>query len=220
MLQQYCENKLLSICCEFLLYGAKLEDKDKISQNEIKEMLGQVKQKAVLENVNEKTINELVYGLCVYIDEKILKFDNEVTEYWKKNPLQLQYYQENIAGEGFFEKLAEFRQNLPQKIDLLEVYYYCIEFGLVGVYNVLGLKALKVLKNEIHEQILAIRGPERKLNPDNLQSEVRYFESKRLYILISCGIFILLIVYVGFYITIETQGNSFLNTVKTLLEAN
>jgi type VI secretion system protein ImpK len=74
-------------------------------------------------------------------------------------PLQLQYFNENRAGDGFFTKLEDLRRD-PRKRDVLRVYYLCLLFGFEGRFSIKGgdlelMKIINALRPEIERNIEA-----------------------------------------------------------------
>ncbi|MCV4615579.1 DotU family type IV/VI secretion system protein, partial [Escherichia coli] len=55
---------------------------------------------------------------------------------WEKNPLQLEYFGEQLAGNKFFEKLESMLSQIEVTQDAVEVYYYCMLLGFKGRYAV------------------------------------------------------------------------------------
>jgi type VI secretion system protein ImpK len=57
--------------------------------------------------------------------------------FWMSRPLQLLFFNETLAGEGFFQRLQEVRRD-QRRIDVLRVYYQCLLFGFQGKYSMRG----------------------------------------------------------------------------------
>ena len=63
-----------------------------------------------------------------------------IRDVWMSNPLQLHYFNENLAGEGFFYRLERILAD-PRRVEALRVYYLCLLFGFQGKYAVRGRRA-------------------------------------------------------------------------------
>lgn len=76
------------------------------------------------------------YALIALVDEYAVHAAPNNREYWMRNLLQLHFYQENIAGELFFQRLDEARRE--QRFPAMLVFYLCLLFGFRGKYGVRG----------------------------------------------------------------------------------
>jgi len=70
-------------------------------------------------------------------DEIAAARSEELRQFWSGHQLQLHYFQENVAGEGFFTRLEAQRRD-PRKRDILRVYYVALLLGFQGRYRVRG----------------------------------------------------------------------------------
>ena len=112
-------------------------------------------------------IPDAKYALAAFVDEVVLASDDPERMTWMSSPLQLKYFGEHLAGENFFEKLNKLRQGGEKNIDLLEVYYACLQLGFEGMYKMRGLEALMALQVDLRSQIDGYRGiVDPKLAPD------------------------------------------------------
>jgi type VI secretion system protein ImpK len=99
----------------------------------------------------------MAYALVALADEMALGMSESVRRYWMANMLQLRYFNENVAGEGFFQKLDAIRRD-PRRTDVLQVYYLCLLLGFQGRYAVRGgeielLNVIEVLRTEIAQAL-------------------------------------------------------------------
>jgi type VI secretion system protein ImpK len=78
-----------------------------------------------------------LYALVALIDEMAMNQEGPLKEYWQPRLLQLRYFNENVAGDGFFDRLSQLRGD-PKSARLLRVYYLCLLFGFRGKYRVRG----------------------------------------------------------------------------------
>jgi type VI secretion system protein ImpK len=92
-----------------------------------------------------------VYALVALIDEMAVNQDGSVKEYWQPRLLQMRFFNENVAGDGFFDRLSALRGD-PRQGRVLRVYYLCLLFGFRGKYRVRGSE-LELL--EIEEGVRA-----------------------------------------------------------------
>jgi type VI secretion system protein ImpK len=103
-------------------------------------------------------VQHVKYALTAFIDELVLSSSWLGRTEWMGKPLQLQFFGEHLAGERFFQRLSELRVAGEQFIDVLEVYYICLQLGFEGVYRMRGLEQLLALQVDLRSQIEMIRG--------------------------------------------------------------
>ncbi|MBN2573014.1 MAG: DotU family type IV/VI secretion system protein [Deltaproteobacteria bacterium] len=92
-----------------------------------------LKERARTHGVPEKDTQDIAYAIVALVDEVAINTPEPLRSYWMNQPLQLLYFSENIAGEGFFTRL----QNLladGRRIEVLRVYHMCLLFGFQGKY--------------------------------------------------------------------------------------
>ena len=76
------------------------------------------------------------FALASFVDETMLSSNFNLKEEWEKNPLQLEYFGEHLAGNKFFEKLAAMIKQVDVTADAVEIYYVCMLLGFKGRYAV------------------------------------------------------------------------------------
>ncbi len=87
--------------------------------------------------VSREDANDAAYAVVALADQIAMARSEAVRQFWASNQLQLHYFQENVAGEAFFTRLAGLRRE-PRKRELLEVYYLALLLGFQGRYRVRG----------------------------------------------------------------------------------
>ncbi len=114
--------------------------------------------KSALEyGITIEALEHAKYIIVAFIDESILKLMNAASITYQYQPLQLDYFLENIAGEGVYQRLAKLRQHPNKYIDVLEVYYYCLQLGFAGKYSIQEQDILTTLLSELRDQIQVAR---------------------------------------------------------------
>ena len=96
--------------------------------------------------------------MAAFVDEMVMNSAWPHRLVWMGRSLQLQFFGEHLAGEGFFERLSQIRQSGHTQIDLLEVCYWCLQLGFQGKYRLQGEEHLLALKIGLHSQIETARG--------------------------------------------------------------
>ena len=76
------------------------------------------------------------FALAAFVDETVLSSNFNLKDEWEKNPLQLEYFGEQLAGNKFFDKLTSMVKQVEQTADAVEIYYYCMLLGFKGKYAV------------------------------------------------------------------------------------
>ena len=74
-------------------------------------------------------LEEARFALVAWADESILRTDWSGRQQWLGEPLQLQLFRTNRAGDEFFERLARLR---AEQTDAREVFFLCLVFGFEG----------------------------------------------------------------------------------------
>lgn len=85
---------------------------------------------------SSKIIQVSKFALASFVDETVLSNNFNLKEEWEKNPLQLEYFGEHLAGNKFFEKLAAMLKQIDVTADAVEIYYVCMLLGFKGRYAV------------------------------------------------------------------------------------
>lgn len=106
------------------------------------------------------------YAFCALLDEIILSSGLSIRDEWELAPLQLRLFGEHLAGERFFDKLEELRQNPSANIEQLEIFHTCLLLGFQGKYLLEGKEKLNYLVAKLGQEIAAIRGPSKGFSPN------------------------------------------------------
>ena len=85
---------------------------------------------------NHKIVSVSKFALASFVDETILTNNFPLRSEWARNPLQLEYFGEQLAGNKFFDKLESMLRQIDVTQDAVEIYYYCMLLGFKGRYGV------------------------------------------------------------------------------------
>jgi type VI secretion system protein ImpK len=96
-----------------------------------------LRERARDQGMSQRDADDTAYALVALADEIAMGKPEPLGSYWLGQPLQLKYFNENQAGDGFFRKLAELRGD-ARRFDVLRTYYQCLVFGFQGKYGVRG----------------------------------------------------------------------------------
>lgn len=167
-----------------------------------------LKDRARTHGVSDKDAQEMIYAIVALTDEVAINSPEPLRGYWMNQPLQLHYFAENIAGEGFFNHLSSLLSD-GRRIDVLRVYHLCLLFGFQGKYAFPGgdVELLRIsdgVRNLLERNLevpdeLAPAG----LPPD--EPQVRRASSNFL-LWVSLGVFALaLAIFVGLRLSFDQQ---------------
>jgi type VI secretion system protein ImpK len=113
----------------------------------------------------EVDVVDMAYAVVALADELALHKGGSIRDFWMQRPLQLHYFNENLAGEGFYHRLNAV-MNDPSRVEILRVYYVCLLLGFQGQFAIRGgeleLDAIirrvkEALRNELKDQPLSVQ---------------------------------------------------------------
>ena len=90
--------------------------------------------------VSRDDAQEIAYAIVALIDEVAVGGPSELSQYWVGHLLQMHFFDENVAGVGFFSHLKAIQT--AQRYDVLRVYYTCLLLGFSGRYGMQGANEL------------------------------------------------------------------------------
>lgn len=105
------------------------------------------------------------YAFCALVDERVLMSQSSVRAQWERNPLQLEMFGEQLAGEHFFDKLEQVRQRGAEKLQVLEVFHMCLLMGFQGKYLIEGSEKLGYLSARLGDEIAQLKGKRAEFAP-------------------------------------------------------
>jgi len=94
-----------------------------------------LRQRAQQADIASADAMEAIYALAAFMDEQILRSPWPARQQWMAQPLQLVYFHENTAGEGFYNRLAGLQAD-PGRAHVVQIYYLCLALGFQGKYAV------------------------------------------------------------------------------------
>ncbi len=149
------------------LRGNAADESLELFREDISKSFEVLERMAFERQIGTGTIQDAKYALAAFVDEAVLASENPGRMEWMSGPLQLEYFGEHLAGENFFQKLNALRQGGEKNLELLELYYTCLQLGFEGMYRMRGLEALMALQVDLRSQIDGYRGiVDPKLAPD------------------------------------------------------
>jgi type VI secretion system protein ImpK len=116
-------------------------------------LLQETEQRATTLRYPEKQIKEVKFALAAFVDETVLSTNSPLREEWEKFPLQLEYFEEHLAGVKFFERLEGLIRDIKTQADVVEIYYLCMLLGFKGRYKVYMEDQLQGIIKDTAEQL-------------------------------------------------------------------
>jgi type VI secretion system protein ImpK len=129
--------------------------------------LQEVEQKASAAGYGPGDIRDAAFAVVAFLDEAILSSKDPKAEEWRKRPLNVDLFGQAIAGDVFFDKLAEIerRNESPHQADLLEVFLLCLLLGFEGRFAPpLQGEAYQIMER-LRGRVESIRGSRYRLSP-------------------------------------------------------
>ncbi len=124
----------------------------------IKEFLTGLERGATKLGSSAEDVHLCKYAFCATVDELILMSQFKVRDAWQRQPLQLQFFGEQLAGEQFFVKLETLRREGASRIQILEVFHMCLLMGFQGKYLIEGSEKLNYLTARLGDEIAHLKG--------------------------------------------------------------
>lgn len=174
--------------------------------------------KARQHGLAERDAHDIAYAIVALADEIAFRKAG-VRDVWMSNPLQLRYFNENLAGEGFFQRL-EYVLADPSRQETMRVFYQCLLFGFEGKYAVRGGELeLTVIKRRCQEALGRMLRPE-PLSSHHLRPRERLDRARQGYLTVWIGLFAILFSLVLVIVlrqALDAQTSSLLERIDALL---
>ena len=116
-----------------------------------------MRQRAREESLSTQDADDLAYAIVALADELAMGKPEPMRGFWMGQPLQLHFFNETLAGEGFFTRLQELRRD-ARRAGVLRVYYQCLLLGFQGKYSIRGgdlelMKLIDTLRPEVQRRM-------------------------------------------------------------------
>ena len=107
------------------------------------------------EGVVQESVRDAKYALAAYLDERIVSTQLPARELWLTQTLGLDLFNDNAAGEGFYERLDNLRRQRDRDHqETLEVFLLCLSFGFRGkLADAQGEEQRKVLIHQVAREL-------------------------------------------------------------------
>lgn len=108
-----------------------------VLHHRLRREVDEVLRRAAALGFSHQDAQDIAYALVALVDERVLAMHDAYRQFWMSNLLQLHYFNENQAGDGFFTRLHALRKD-AHRAEVLRVYYLCLVLGFQGRYAVRG----------------------------------------------------------------------------------
>ncbi len=166
------------------------------------------------------------YLLCSVLDEAVLNTPWGSESAWGQRTLLSVFHGETSGGEKSFLICDRMRQSPAENLDILELFYICLNLGFEGKYRLMnrGRDALEQLREELFAIIRRNRGEyERALSPrwmglGNTRNPIT--EYIPLWVVICLAVAILFFSYSGFRYWLYASATPVAEELMTISETN
>lgn len=170
-------------------------------------------------NLAQRDADDMAYAIVALIDEIAMGKPEPLRGYWMTQQLQLLYFNENLAGEGFFARLQELRRD-GRRHDVLRVYYQCLLLGFQGRYSIRGgdlelMRMVDSLRPEIERHV----EPPDPLSPaaDAPDEPLVRASSRNTFLWVALGLFAVAIaVFIGLRVSLDRKVTDLADRVEEL----
>jgi type VI secretion system protein ImpK len=129
--------------------------------------------------VDSKIAESVKFALIALIDETVRSIPGKCCDFWNAQPLQFEYYTEQMAGEKFYEDLKELLTDPQSNYATLETFFYCLSLGFQGQYLGMTEERERVIHQLatvlIKTRIQARPARKKTVVPQKRQTRVAYF---------------------------------------------
>jgi type VI secretion system protein ImpK len=119
-------------------------------------MLDDFEKRAERYRFSSKIIQVSKFALASFVDETVLINNFPMRHEWERNPLQLEYFGEQLAGNKFFEKLDSMLKQIDVTQDAVEIYYVCMLLGFKGRYAIYDQEKLLAIMQETANALVKV----------------------------------------------------------------
>lgn len=105
---------------------------------------------------NHKIVQVSKFALASFVDETMLTNNFPLRNEWEKNPLQLELFGEQLAGNKFFDKLDAMLKQVEVTADAVEIYYFCMLLGFKGRYAIYEQEKLLSIMQETANALVKV----------------------------------------------------------------
>ncbi|MGP5222553.1 type IVB secretion system protein IcmH/DotU [Psychrobacter celer] len=153
----------------FLLRNGYFSNEPTVFRQKIYDFLNKFESSARKKGFLSEDVYEAKYAYCALIDETIMTSQEpefqSLKNAWELNPLQLDLFGSQVAGNEFFERLDHLREQGEKRLASLEVYHYAMLLGFQGKYRLEAPEKIRYLISRLGDEIEHLRGNKNEFSP-------------------------------------------------------
>jgi type VI secretion system protein ImpK len=115
--------------------------------------------------IPEQDMVDVKYALAAFADEVIYHSSWPGRTQWLTNPLQLQFFHENTAGDGFFERLDSLHAQRGRD-HVTQIYFLCLALGFQGKFRLGQQEGLAAVVEGVGNHVALSMGGGEQLAPN------------------------------------------------------
>jgi type VI secretion system protein ImpK len=142
----------------FLLKNKHAPTDAQTLRDSIRDFLAEFERNSMQADASAEDVYLAKYAFCALVDETVLTSSFKVRDDWERQPLQLQFFGDQLAGENFFVHLERLRQQGASRLAALEVFHMCLLLGFQGKYLLEGPEKLGYLTARLSDEIAHLKG--------------------------------------------------------------
>jgi type VI secretion system protein ImpK len=156
-------------CADAMTLAAQLGDAQELPppdvlRQRINVLFSSMAQRGKQVGISDVDLREATYAIAALMDEQLLRSNWSGRTAWMAQPLQLTYFNENTAGEGFFQRLNAMEQT-SGKEHLVQIYYLCLALGFQGRYAVAGVGDVQAVQEHARNVVAQHLPPSEVISP-------------------------------------------------------
>ncbi len=168
----------------------------------------------------EQDMVDVKYALAAFADEVIYHSNWPGRTQWLNNPLQLQFFQENTAGDGFFERLDQLHAQRGRD-HVTQIYFVCLALGFQGKFRLGAQDGLSAVVEGVGNHVALSVGGGDILAPNAERRDGGAGAVRRElpFLAIALGFFVLaLLVVLILRLVIGSQAGDVADSIKKLIQ--
>lgn len=169
--------------------------------------------------IPEQDMIDAKFALAAFADEVIYHSTWAGKQQWLSNPLQLQFFQLNTAGDQFFVNLDNLHGQ-RNRAHVAQIYFLCLALGFQGKYRLRHQEGLQAVVEGLGNYVAVAEGGSDQLAPNAERKDGGGGAVRRElpYLFVAIGFLILaLIVIFILWLIIGSNADSTVQAIKALL---
>jgi type VI secretion system protein ImpK len=167
----------------------------------------------------ELDMTDVKYALAAFADEVIFVSNWPGRTQWLNNPLQLQFFQENTAGDGFFDRLDQLHGQRG-RLHVTQIYFLCLALGFQGKFRLAGQSGLNEVVEGVGNYVALAVGGSGALAPNAERRDGAAGAVRRElpFLVIALGFFVFaLLVVIVLRLVIGSQAGNIADSISKLV---